>query len=457
MKNLFTFYDRALNGPRVDEKEFDMRIIPSKSKELAKKYEIQYSPNEVVPRDLDMAKRTFDAAIELLLSVGVYCRDTQRIIEFSADEIKNALNNVNSTFIMGENSESVICKARSLGDKKKPCIVGGPNGAPISENNNINILNSYAKEAIDCLHTGSLVSIFGRNIRARTVSEVVACKYEAIWAREAIRRAGKPGLSITGIMSGVSSEAQNSGDFIGGLRPSDKHLISFLNELKVDWEVMNKILHNHNIGNIIDANQGGPIIGGYSGGPESSAVVAVAEMIQIYLMAQPRTISMDAHHIIYGWSHKSAIWVNCMTSLAFQCAGIPVILGYYLGCSSGPCTEMLCDEIAALSIALTSVGGSFFIGPVGCKMKLEDHFSGMESRILNDICTAAVNIDLDNANHVVSQLVDNYDLFLTGKNISMGKSFLECYNVDKMEPSHEYMSLWEKKKKEYRNLGLFIS
>jgi len=251
MNNLFNIYDRALNGPKVDEKEFDMKMIFQKSKELAKKYEIQYNPDDVVPQDKDMARRTFDAGVELLSNVGVYSRDTQIIIEFSKDEIKDALNNIKDFIFMGENSDTVMCKARLLSDKRKPCIIGGPNGAPISENNYISILNSYAKESIDGLHTGSLVSIFGRNIRARTPSEFLACQYEVIWAREAIRRAGKPGLSITGIMSGVSSEAQNSGDFDGGLRCCDKHLISFLNELKVDWEVFNKIAHNHNIGNII--------------------------------------------------------------------------------------------------------------------------------------------------------------------------------------------------------------
>jgi len=83
---ILEFYDRALSGKRVTEQEFDMKLLPAKLRQLVKKYEITYNPEEPVPQDLDMAKRTFEAAIELLVEVGIHCKDTQSIITIGEEE-----------------------------------------------------------------------------------------------------------------------------------------------------------------------------------------------------------------------------------------------------------------------------------------------------------------------------------------------------------------------------------
>ena len=235
------FYERALTGKRVEEKEFDLKILPGKLKELIKKYDIAYNPQEAVPQDLDMAKRTFEAAVELLTEVGVYCTDTRSIIPIEREEIKNALRDAPTSHTIGEGTEAVECYCRGIGDERRPRIIGGPAGVPLSEENCIDILTTYARESIDGLHTGAIQTLFGKPIRANTPIELMACHYEALWAREAVRRAGKPpGLSILGIMSGITSEAQNAGDFAGGLRPCDLHLVVFSNDLKANWQDLKK-------------------------------------------------------------------------------------------------------------------------------------------------------------------------------------------------------------------------
>lgn len=454
MVDILEFYDRALTGPRIDEKEFDYKLLPGKLAELIDKHGISRPSGEILPQDMDKARRTFEAAIELLTGIGIYCRDTHSVIRITLDEIEAALKDVKVNFVMGENVDAVSCYARGLKDYRRPFIIGGPNGTVTTEENYVSILHSYAREPIDGLHTGAQSTLFGRPIRARSPIENIACKCEIARAREALRRAGRPGLSITGTMSGVSSEAQNGADCKGGLRPNDKHLVSFLNELKVDWEVFNKIAHNHHLGNIMDANQGGPIIGGYSGGPEGSAITAVAELIQGLILARPCTVSMDAHNIHHGWSHETSIWVDCMTLLAFQSTGIPAHIGFYLAGSAGPCTEMLCYEIAAQAVALTAAGASFFIGPVGCKMAKADYFSGMESRILKEISCAVAGMDVTDANELASELVGEYREQLTAKEIPQGKSFGECYDLSLVRPTSEYLDLWENKKRELQCLGL---
>jgi len=449
------FYDRARTGRRISEKEFNLNILPGKLRELVKKHDISFNPEEPVPQDLDMAKRVFDAALELLTEVGIYCLDTKSIITIEEEEIRNALANAPASHTIGEGTEAVECYCRSVGDKRRPTIIGGANGAPLSEENYIDILTSYAKESIDGLHTGSLQGLFGRTVRAREPVELLACKYEALWAREAVRRAGKPGLSILGIMSGATSESQDAADFEGGLRPCDLHLVVFLNELKVNWEVFNKIVHNQNLGNIIDACMGGPLIGGFCGGPEGSAVTAVAEIIQGYVIAKPATFSMYASNFLLGSSDRLSIWVSCMASLAFKSAGVDIILAFYVGGDAGPCTEMLCDEIAAQAIALTASGASSLYGAAGCSMAKMDYTTGMEARILCSTSRAAAGMNLGEANEIVKDLIGTYEETLKNRKSPVGKSFVECYEQG-LTPSKEYLDLWRRKRKALEKMGLAL-
>ncbi len=446
------FYERALKGKRVEEQEFDIHILPSKLRELIKKYDIAYNPEEVVPQDLDMARRCFDAAVELITEIGVYCYDTKSIIPIGEEDIRSALSEAPSSHVIGEGFESAGISSRGIGDKRKPLLIGGPSGAPLSEENCIDILTSYANEPIDGLHTGSIQSLFGQPVKANTPLEFVTCQYEALWAREAVRRAGKPGLSLLGIMSGVTSEAQNAGDFPGGLRPSDIHMVAFSNELKVNWQDLKKIAHNHNRGNIIEAGAL-PMLGGYCGGPEGTAITYIAEAIQGFVMARPIAFAGVALSLRFGASDPQAIWINCMLPLAFISSGERVLLAYYLIATAGPCTEMLCDEFAAQGIAMTASGYSYIYGGGGAEIAKMDYVTGMESRITSEIDRAAAGMSLSEANQIVKKLVGKYiDTLKSGK-APRGKSFTECYK-NGLTPSEEYLNLWQKKKKELEKMGL---
>ena len=132
MSGIVEFYDRALNGERMEGKTFDIEVLPDKLQELTQKYEISYNREDVVPQDLDMAKRVFEAALELLSEVGVYFIDTKRIIRIERDEIIRALKDAPASHTMGTGADERECYARGIEDQRRPLIIGGVNGAPIS-------------------------------------------------------------------------------------------------------------------------------------------------------------------------------------------------------------------------------------------------------------------------------------------------------------------------------------
>jgi len=448
------FYDRALTGTKLEEREFDLKVLPGKLRELIKKHEVRYKPEELVPQDLDMAKRAFDAGVELLMGVGVYCRNTNSVIRLEEEEVKNALADTPFNRTIGEGTEAVQCYCRGIGDKRRPRVIGGLAGAPVSEERFIDIMISCAKEPIDELHTGAIQSLFGRAIKANTPIELMLCHYEALWAREAIKKAGKPGLGLMGVMSGVTSEAQDAANFAGGFRPCDTHLVGFSNELKVCWEDLKKIIHNQRLGNIIKAGST-PMLGGYCGGPEGTVITALAEVIQGYVMARPISFSLSATSLRFGWSNRQTIWVNSMIALALSTAKAAIIPEFYVLATAGPCTEMLCEELAAQTIALTASGASALIGAPGHEGARMDYVTGMESRILCEVSRAAAGINLSDVNEVVRDLVGKYEEALMNRKAPVGKTFTECYEPG-LTPSKEYVNLWRNKKKELEKMGLIF-
>jgi methylamine--corrinoid protein Co-methyltransferase len=79
--------DRSESGPLFKEKQFDMQLS-GVARRLAQKYDIRYDPQQVVPDDDNLADRLYQAALDLILEVGVYCRDTGRLMQFSRAEVE---------------------------------------------------------------------------------------------------------------------------------------------------------------------------------------------------------------------------------------------------------------------------------------------------------------------------------------------------------------------------------
>ena len=83
MINFLDVYERAIKGPIMSEKDFDMKVFIPKLKNVVKTYGIQYDKGLPVPSDDRAADNLYKAAIDFFSQVGVYCQDTNRIIQFT--------------------------------------------------------------------------------------------------------------------------------------------------------------------------------------------------------------------------------------------------------------------------------------------------------------------------------------------------------------------------------------
>ena len=78
---------RSESGPLVKEKEFDLRV-GQVARQMIEKYDIKYDPQDVITADDDLADRVYHAGLDLFLELGIYCRDTGRLMKFTREEVK---------------------------------------------------------------------------------------------------------------------------------------------------------------------------------------------------------------------------------------------------------------------------------------------------------------------------------------------------------------------------------
>lgn len=194
---VFEVYERAKSGIKMDENNWDYKVIPQTAAALKKKYDIKMDKKTIIPTDKSLMDKLFQAGKELLQECGIYCIDTGLVIKYSAEEIDAAIKAAPRRAIYGEGKEAVELVPRSHAEKRPPVIQGGPTGAPCSEEMFLAIHQSYAQEPlIDTIVDGVLQTIHGKDPVPGSPWEIAAVKSEAILVRAAQDRAGRSGMGL---------------------------------------------------------------------------------------------------------------------------------------------------------------------------------------------------------------------------------------------------------------------
>lgn len=452
MVTFWEIWRRAEQGTEVSEKKFDLDLA-RKLRRLKKKHKIRYDPEEPLPADTVVARHVFAAAVELLCDVGVFCTSSSRIIKVREEEVEAALRNAPQRLSLGEGRERVEYRSRSPADGSEPRIGGGPCGGPVTENIYVQTLCSYVKEpCVDVLATGLLTSFDRMAVQKGSPIEMAAVRQEVRLTREAAERVGRPGVCISGANSGITPAALNFADFSGGMRPRDLHVISQLNELKVNWDVFSRLLHCQENGCITDVGQC-PMIG-YLGGPEETAILSVAELLSGLTVCNGMCLGFSPTSLDSSAStDREALWVGATTLLAVKGSYQPLVKSF-IWAAGGPCTEMLCCEIASQAVVDTVCGGDMIVS-AGCTRGASvDHYTGMEARIASEVSRAAVKLKAGAANEAVKGLLQLYEGKMVKKGGSLGKRFVECYDQGRLEPLGEYLEVWGRVKEKLEELGL---
>jgi methylamine--corrinoid protein Co-methyltransferase len=452
MVNIFEILRRADNGPFLKENDFDMKLFKTTTG-LVKEFGIKFSRDQIVTGDDQMADSLFEAALRLAREMGMLCVDTSRVIEFTEAELQLALKTALKELVLGVGKDTRILRARRFNDSYPMTVCGGCPGTPLSEELFLPVMMSYAKEPLlDILISGSLTIIEGMEVKTGGPLEIRACRQELIWTREALERAGRPGMHI--YAAGESSATELGTLAICNdryMRTSDSHMIPVLSELKTDYKRLSRVMAGYEYP-AFTTSLVNPIIGGFGGGPEGAALVLAAG---IMLSTAAYGVDMHCLHPIHNKyvsvSTKEAMWVDSIVGRAFA-RHAPLALLADAWTTAGAGTEEILYETAALAIAQEA--SALHTDSLGATNGVYPNCSGLEARFFAEVAHATFQQKLspEQANQLVLNLFDKYEHGFQNPNI--GLPFPEVYDIRTITPKPEWLDIYKRVKDEISSMGL---
>lgn len=457
MSDFWNTAERCESGPYLKEDKWD-RNISQVAARMVKKYGIKFDPDQVIPDDNDLADRVYQAGYELFLELGVYCKDTGRIIQYSQEELDRSLKHAPTSVTYGEGPDLRVMTHRSVEDRKPPFCCCTPVGCTVAEERFVPMVQSYAQEPLaDTFSSAFSQTVHGRPIKSGTPQEVEAAIWNVIKLREAAHAAGRPRIGIHNLISNAeradATMAAIQAEF--GAHPNDGLAVAAMAELKVDYERLKKVPFILNKG-YNKYGLYGPIMGGYAGGPEATAIVHVAHHFLGLMAFQVQWHDGFPLNLMQGCnSTREMLWLISITGQAIA-RNTHLLIGVSPFTAAGPCTDMVVFELAA--IVLAAVVSGLHLNPAAiARNKYPERSSGMEARIGAEAghLTAKQGIKRKQANEIVKKILIEYESNI--KEAPLGKKFEECYNLDTVQPTREYLDLYSRCKEKLSRFGMDYS
>jgi len=454
VRNYYTILDRAESGPWISEADWDLEKVALSTRRLVKKHKLEWDPQQVVTDDAPLADAVFRAGFELAAQIGIYCRTTERIIQFSEEELADGLAAMARSITVGEGKDARELVARSVGDARPPTSWGGNPGAPTPERMFLPNAISYIQEPlVDMLTCGTLVTVDGREVRTESPLEVIATRRELSYLREALRRSGRPGMGLLAAQSSVSALGDLGVANPQYLRPCDAHLVPMLNELKMDQRNMTRVVNSLEYG-MLNASLACVLVGGLGGAPPGAAIVQVASLIAANLTCLADYHLLHPIHIRYvATTTRDVLWVTNVVSQAFA-RNAPCVIVTDIYPKSGTGTPELFYETAANVIVATVSGGH--LEGCGCVDGNAPHNSGLEARFMAEVgrAVARQGVGLEQANGWVLQLLPMYEHVFTQPQGNPGVPFDQVYDLVRVEPTDDWLAMYHQAREALRDLGL---
>lgn len=440
----------------MDKREFEYKFIPALVREILKEYDLDntFDRDNPINTDLGLAKDFYEAGFDFALRSGLYCPDTGRRVIFDENEIRDAVARAPISLTIGYGPDKVTIRSRKPEDGKVPVAEGSALGMAVSEKYFIPLCMAIAQyRVIDIILAPTLDNISGYEVRSRTPFETVMGMYEARLVKEALWRVGRPGMPLHGV-EGAPTEYGYFGGFLwGGFDPDRTIGIALIPEpITLPYSILHRVAVSLLTGAPLEAGHM-LSIGGYFGPPEGAVLGSIAAQILQAAAMFPTIVEstiLDARYFCN--TTREALWA---TSVSMQARTLKNKI-MNLGITSqvaGPCTDMLLYETVTITLADSVSGVSIEIGtrPTGCRYR--DYGSGLENKFFAEVLkSSAKHLKLSDANEIVKSLLPKYENKL--KTPPKGKPFYECTNLKTLQPTREWLDIYEKVWRELEDLGL---
>lgn len=448
--------DRAIDGPLVPDQDYYLRRYVPELNKVIQKYNIKYNPEVPLPSDNALADRVFEAAVDFFARVGAYCPDTSRVMQFTREEILQAAAEAPSESTFGEGTDRKTMKSRKPDEHSEPWYHCGGGIYTTSDTIFMNQVEGLANiRKANSLSIPSSIKFRGRDARVRSPHEVMATIKTVTMAREACRRAGRPGLPI---LNGISTATGPISMFAAsypnfGLRPSDGFLVDSLAELIVDFEALDKVAFYTSIGANIGSTST-PLFGGYNGDAEGNAVVTVVyNLLGILVFRGTYHYNAPLHAKLRVSSTRPLLWVIAVANQALERnAPYPTVNLPYLGGGAG--TDCYYYEMAAYHSCVVTSGGNMLSGHPSFSVA-PDSILPLDHVLNVEVAEAASKLTRKETNPIVLKLLEKYENQL--KDPPQGLRYQDCYDVNTGKLiNSEYEKHIDHIRNELKGLGLPI-
>lgn len=433
---MYQIIEHMLDGEKMKEYEHEEKIYKVCS-ELVETHDIVFDAEYPVPTELKMADRVYTAALELLERVGIYSIDSGRVVKLSEEEINNSMQNNRPSYMIGDGIDKTELSFRDVLDDRKPIIIGGPCGTPISTEAYIPVHRSYANlSCVDSIAPATIYETFDMQLM-NTPLNLYTANTSVTFVKEACNMEGRPGMCFTSPPSISNMNAAIAITHPKFMRQGDIQEIYQQLDLKTTFEAITKAIHYRNIGCLYLCDQGFILGGKTSDRPEQIAIQVVAEAMKARLIHMGHLYSKQVDDLRTGaGSTLETMWASFIGSMALSRNSS------YMHCtdindSAGPCTTMMMYETAAQTIGNVVCGTDLLAGPMPNGAHVIDHAGGLDAKLMADVAELATNLSLNDANFLCHSLYKMYESKL--KRPDYGKPFKECYTPRTLEPSEEYV------------------
>ena len=361
VKEVLKYMDRGRTGKRITPHDWDYKVIPETLNDIVKKYHLNKTcdKNNPVPSDPALADEYFKAGVEAALRLGLYNEDTETVITVTEQELMSAVASAPAKLPIGTGADQRIIAARRPEDPNPP-IFGGPLSIQMNEEYYLPFMEATLKCNLVEIHEGpSLDTIYGSPLLANTPYETAAAFYETNMRREVHYRAGRLGIGNF-LISSSSTEYGNLACF-GLYEQPQLALVLIPSSLKTNYCSLHKVIQTLSVGGYVES--GSPnMMGGYTGGPEASAVASVADDLLQYSIHQAHLSGAPVYDLRYsGNCGRHAMWSQSISTQAVA-RNTHLIMLKTINQVSGPCTEMFYQETIAGFVAAAASGLAITIG-----------------------------------------------------------------------------------------------
>jgi len=443
---------RCETGPLTESKDFLMKAVAANAMKLTKEYDIAWDGKTLINLDDEMADRCFQAGRELFINSGLYSMNSNRVVKFSASEVDDALRYTRDQVQMGTGKDRVTIHHRQVEDSRVPFVFCGPFNANVHEDMFVRLNEVFSREKIvDCLFfPGYLNEVDGQLIRPTSALATRMAILYGQWAREAVRRGGRPDMPIAGHAVMAPGEIACTNEE-WGLRSTDPRAMVLISELQVDDVTMTRLAYYLAYGCPIYMAFT-PLIGGYGGNVAGTAIVAVASFIAS-IMLGGEIVHIGPQHMKYKQqTNEHSLFLSSLANQAVA-RNSNIIATTSHTTSGRPGSAQYAYEFSALALASVT-SGSNVSGPRPAEPLGNNNVSPLMGKLFAEVAHAAAGMSRDTAAPIVGALYEKYKDKLDLENAPKGQPFEELYDLQTLTPTPEHQAVYNQVKEELVNLGV---